>query len=153
MKQTLRAVGGKKFKPPGKALVCVTDQKKCDRIIRAGRVLADMVNRDLAVVNVSCSKQPQDPQSLEYLFAVSSGQKAEMILLYSDDVAKAIIRYIKDHKVDYVLTGVPREGDSVVSAIWEKFTHITFFVVEADGSLREISRPVHEARRLASSEV
>jgi hypothetical protein len=76
-----------------------------------------------------------------------------MVLLFSDDIAKAIIRYIKDNKIDYVLTGVPREGDSVVSAIWEKFTHITFFVVEQDGSLREISRPVHEARRLASSAI
>ena len=152
MSQTPGAAGKKMFRPAGKALVCVTDQKKCDRIIRAGRALADMVNRELSVINVACSKQPQDPQSLEYLFSVSSGQNAEMILLFSDDVAKAIIRYIKDNKVEYVLTGIPKEGDSVVSAIWEKFTHITFFVVEQDGSLREISRPVHEARKLAASE-
>lgn len=143
----------KKARPAGRALVCVTDQKKCDRIIKAGRALANMVNRELAVINVASTDKPQDPQSLEYLFSVSSAQNAEMVLLFSDDVAKAITRYIKENKVDYVLTGIPQEGNSVVTAIWERFSHIIFFVVEHDGSLKEIVRPVIEARRLTSAEV
>ena len=71
---------------------------------------------------------------MEYLFSVSKQNGAEMALLYSDDVAKALIRYIKENKVANLLTGIPNEGDSVTTKIWKRFTHINFFVVEQDGS-------------------
>ena len=64
---------------------------------------------------------------------------------------KAIIRYIKDNKVSYVLTGIPQEGDSVTTRIWSKFTHITFFVVEHNGELREVLRPALSARTLVAA--
>ena len=134
-----------------KTVVCVTDQRRCDRIIRAGQVLAEMSDTDLAVINVAKPGVPQDPESLEYLFSVSKEKDAEMVLLYSENVAKAIIRYIKDNKVSYVLTGIPQEGDSVTTRIWSKFTHITFFVVEHNGELREVLRPALSARTLVAA--
>ena len=123
----------------------------CVRIIRAGQVLAEMSDTDLAVINVAKPGVPQDPESLEYLFSVSKEKDAEMVLLYSENVAKAIIRYIKDNKVSYVLTGIPQEGDSVTTRIWSKFTHITFFVVEHNGELREVLRPALSARTLVAA--
>ena len=110
-----------------------------------------MSDTDLAVINVAKPGVPQDPESLEYLFSVSKEKDAEMVLLYSDNVAKAIIRYIKDNKVSYVLTGIPQEGDSVTTRIWSKFTHITFFVVEHNGELREVLRPALSARTLVAA--
>ena len=129
-------------------LVCVTDQMRCDRIIKAGKLLCDLTGTTLAVVNVARPGVEQDPQSIEYLFHVSSQNGAQMAVLYEEDVAKALIRYIKSHKVSYMLTGIPGERDSIIHKIWSRFTHVTIFVVEHDGELREVGNPAKAARQI-----
>ncbi len=138
--------------PDMKTVVCITDQRGCDRIIRAGRALADMTRTQLAVINVVRPDRCYDSESIEYLFSVSKENDAEMVLLYSDDIAKAIIRYIKDNRVSNVLTGIPAKGDPVTGKIWSKFSHINFFVVEKDGSLSQVGNSVRAARELFSAE-
>ena len=125
-----------------KTVVCVTDQLRCDRIIRSGRVVANMTDTKLAVINVSTPQRKNDPAAMEYLFRVSSEYEGEMAVLYSSDVAKAIIRHIKENRIAYVLTGVPQENDSIITKIWKRFTHITFFMVEETGELCEVTRPM-----------
>ena len=137
--------------PTYNTVVCVTDQRRCDRIIRAGRALADISQTELLVVNVVRPDSQQDTDSMEYLFSVSKQNGAEMALLYSDDVAKALIRYIKENKVANLLTGIPNEGDSVTTIIWKRFTHINFFVVEQDGSLREVANPARQAQEICAA--
>lgn len=139
--------------PRKKTVVCVTDQRKCDRIIRTGHMLAALSSTDLVVLNVARPGAQQDPDSLEYLFSVAKEYGAEMALLFSDDVAKVIIRYIKDNKVANLLTGIPQGGDSVTRRIWNKFTHVSFFVVEQDGQLREVPNPARAARALQPAAV
>lgn len=138
--------------PKEKTLVCVTDQKKCDRIIDAGRRLADITSSDLTVITVARPEYEQDPQSMEYLFSVAQKNDAEMSILFSGDVSKAIIQYIKENKISNVLTGVPKGETSLAPRLWKKFTHITFFVVEEDGALREIIKPQREAAKIFACE-
>lgn len=133
-----------------KTIVCVTDQKNCDRIIRSGKLLADMTGTDLAVVTVARPNAPQDPEAVEYLFSVAKEQEAEMAILYAEDIGRALIRYVKQNKVAYLLTGIPREGDSVTTQLWNKFTHVSFFVVEKSGELREVGNSVRAARALCA---
>lgn len=137
--------------PRRKTVVCVTDQKRCDRIIHAGRALADLSGTELAVINVAHPDYAQDPDSIEYLFSVSKQNGAELMVLYDENVNKAIVRYIKQSKVAYVVTGIPQEGDSVVTDLWCRFTHVTFFVAEQGGELREIVHPVRAARAVCES--
>ncbi len=137
--------------PKTKTLVCVTDQKRCDRIIYSGRLLSDITSTDLVVITVAKPDIPQDPQSMEYLFSVAQKNNAEMSVLFSNDVAKAIIKFIKENKVTNVLTGIPSKTDSITPKLWKKFTHISFFVVEEDGSLQEIKRPATAANEMMSS--
>ena len=134
--------------PDAKTVVCITDQRKCDRIIKAGRAVADMTRTELAVINVVRPDYCYDADSIEYLFSISKDNGGEMVLLYSEDVAKAIIRYIKDNSVANLLTGIPAKGDSVTAKIWSKFSHVNFFVVEQDGSLSEVGNSVRAAREL-----
>ena len=129
-------------------IVCVTDQRECDRIIVAGKILADRLGTDLVVLNVTNPNLAQTPDSIEYLFSVAKQKSAQMVILYATDVSKSIIRYIKENKVMNVLTGVPQEGDSVISRVWGKFTHIRFFVIEQDGSIRKVAHSVRAARKL-----
>lgn len=137
--------------PRPKTLVCVTDQRDCDRIIKAGRRLSQLTDSELLVLNIALPNQPQDPQSVEYLFSVSKENDAEMTVLFANDVAKAIIQYIKSNKISFMLTGVPAQGDSITTRIWSKFTHVTFFVVEYDGNLREVARPAIMAAQLSQA--
>lgn len=139
------------LRPVYNTVVCVTDQRRCDRIIRAGRALADISQTELLVVNVVRPDSQQDTESMEYLFNVSKQNNAQMALLYSDDVAKALIRFIKENKVANLLTGIPNEGDSVTTKIWKRFTHVTFFVVEQDGSLREVVNPARQAQEICAA--
>lgn len=138
-------------RPIHSTMVCVTDQRGCDRIIRAGRALADISGTELLVVNVVRPDSVHDTDSMEYLFSVSKQNGAKMALLYSDDVAKALIRFVKENKVANLLTGIPNEGDSVTTKIWKRFTHVTFFVVEQDGSLREVVNPARRAQEICAA--
>lgn len=126
--------------PRYKTVVCVTDQRNCDRIIRAGRVLADFTDTELAVINCASPSQQQDPGSIEYLFEVSRSNGAEMSVFYQQDSARAIIRYIKEHKVANVLTGLPGDENSVLYRLWERFSHVQFYVVDAGGRLQPAQR-------------
>lgn len=134
---------------PPKTLVCVTDQMNCDRIIKAARVICDLTASELSVINVSSPGRTQDPRSIEYLFKVSAQYHAQMTVLYHNDPAKAVIGYIKSHKIASVVTGQPEGQNSVLHKIWSKFTHVNFFTVDPSGEISEVVNPVIAARAIA----
>ncbi len=129
-------------------LVCVTDQESCATHIRAGRVLADLTGTDLVVVHVSPAPSTEDAQTLEYLYSVARQNGAAMQVLYAEQPTKALIRFIKRSKVSNLITGQPESSDSLPSALWRKFTHITFFTVDDLGNLSAIFAPRRQARSL-----
>ena len=47
-----------------KTVVCVTDQRRCDRIIRAGKMLSDLSGNQLTVINVVDPNRRSDPDSM-----------------------------------------------------------------------------------------
>ncbi len=120
-----------------KTLVLVTNQLQCERIIRAGNAIASMLGSSLLVFSVTDPKYGSNPDALQFLYDTSKQNGAEMTVIFSDAPAKAIHRYIKEQKVTEVLTGIPSNNNSLVYSLWERFQHITFFVVEKDGSVRE----------------
>lgn len=121
-------------------VVCVTNQFQCDRIIKAGRVMADLSNTTLNVISVANPDRSQDPAALQHLFDVTKENRGSMSILYASDPAKAIIRYLKENKTSNVLTGMPENENSILYQIWEKFTHITFLTVTPEGELQEAGR-------------
>lgn len=126
-------------------VVCVTDQFQCERIIKAGRIIADLTNTNLSVINVAKPGQQQNPKSLQHLFDVSKLNDGMMSIIYADDPVKAIINYIKQHKTDNVLTGMPENENSILHTIWDKFTHVTFFAVTPEGELKEMTKAYRSA--------
>jgi len=114
---------------PEKTIVLVTNQFNCERIIRAGRRIADISKTDLLVLNVQDSHYKPNPQALQHLFNVSKENGAIMQVSYSKNPEKAIIPFIKKYKAQNVLTGMPSSKGSVLQKLWNKFMHIRFFVV------------------------
>ncbi len=122
-----------------KTLVCVTDQMSCDKLIKAGRILADFSGTELTVVNVALDGAPQDPRSMEHLFKETSAHGGEMIVLYHSDASKAIIKYLKSNKVANVLSGTPTSENSMIFKLWNRFTHINYYTVDLDGIVYRMS--------------
>lgn len=62
-------------------VVCVTNQFQCDRIIKAGRVMADLSNTALNVISVANPGRDQDPAALQHLFDVTKENGGEYVNL------------------------------------------------------------------------
>lgn len=126
--------------PVGCTAVLVTNQFECERLIRAGRAVADVSQTELCVINVENNDYPTNPEAIQYLFNVSSQNGAVMHLMYSDNAFKTISQYIKDHKTSNVISGMPSSGGSVLHKIWGKFPRVHFFTVNKTGKVEEVSR-------------
>lgn len=119
--------------------VLVTNQFQCERLIQAGRSVAGISKTDLIVLNVQSNEYPANPQAIQYLFNISVQNSAIMNVMYAEDTFKTIVQYIKDHQTAYVVTGMPQTKNSVLHRIWKKFAHVTFFTVDENGALHEVT--------------
>lgn len=123
---------------PKSTAVLVTNQFQCERLIQAGRSVADISKTDLIVLNVQSNEYPANPQAIQYLFNISAQNNATMNVMYAQDTFKTIVQYIKEHQTAYVVTGMPQTQNSVLHRIWNKFSHVTFFTVDEKGTLHEV---------------
>lgn len=121
-----------------KTLVCVTDQFSCERIIQAGRVIANITHTELAVLNIASPGHLQNPEALQFLFDVSRENEADMTVLYSENFAKTMTQFIKNNRVVHLLTGMPGSEDSILYRIWNKFSHLNCFTVSPEGDVRRV---------------
>lgn len=123
-------------------LVCVTDQDACDRLIFAGRRLADLERIPLQVITV----QPRQAaawlasEEVEYLFSLAKQLNAEMVILFHDYAVEAVADYISRQDIHYVLVGTPPEtGHSVfIAGIEEHFPEIPVITVDPQGFLQRV---------------
>ncbi len=119
-------------------VVCITDQFHCEKLIHAGRLIAELSKTALAVVNVSKPDLSQnDAKALEYLFQVSKENGAEMTILYSDNPVQELEKFIRDNRALNVVTGAAAKKESPLPGLWKKLADVHFFTVEKDGSFSE----------------
>ena len=121
------------------ALVCVTNQYSCERLILAGKNLALSEGLELKVL---CVQPPEYASGsylaeIEYLFAVSRRAGAEMIVYYRDDPVRAAVTFIHANRIAHiVLGGVPDPaGSAFISGIRAQCARIPVSVVDETGGL------------------
>lgn len=135
-------------------LVLVTDQHHCERLITAGRLLADQKGHQLEVVNVSCGGG-SDPEAIEYLFQASREQGASMTVHYSRSARpeRFLTRLIQRQQPAAVVTGLPGEESDLLPKLWTRFSQVDFYMVDHDGEPRPvtIADRVGERRRCAAA--
>ena len=121
-------------------LVCVTNQYRCERLIRAGRVVADLSNTDLNALHIASPSLPANGDALEHLFDVSKQNNAVMTVYYDSDSLKCLIRYIRENRVANVITGMPQPENSILQKLWRKFRNknIGFYTVDSEGELHPV---------------
>lgn len=95
-------------------LVCVTVQKECERLILAGKRLADNGKIGLQVLHVMQPDaaplgNPDAQVALNALYALSRKAGAEMTLLYNADVRAAIVDFAHQVNAVCVVVGSSKE--------------------------------------------
>lgn len=91
-------------------LVCVTQQKTCERLINAAHELVGEYGGKLYVINVvkndlNFLDSPRESEALEYLFGISKSVGANLSVLKSDDIPLAIAQYAEENDIGCIILG------------------------------------------------
>ncbi len=144
----------KSFNTVGGTCVLVTDQFQCERLIHAGRVVADITDTKLCVLNIQNNAFPTNPKAVQHLFNISSQNGAVMQLIYSENAFRSISQFIKENKILCVVSGMPAGANSFMHRIWNKFPLVHFFTVNPNGKLEEvIHRKTHGLSSMPENEL
>lgn len=92
-------------------MVCVTQQKHCERLIHAGaRMLEETHSDKLYIVHVFKSGQKvigakQNAEALDYLYERSKAVGAEMNVIKSDDIPGTLTDFANKHGIRRIIMG------------------------------------------------
>jgi len=119
-------------------MVCVTQQKTCERLISNGARLSKAKNGKLYVVNVVNENEKfleytNDGEALEYLFGVSKKAGADLTVLRSNDVVQTMIDFAKDNDITHMVLGTTPNNNSKESnfslKLQESLPHVEFIII------------------------
>lgn len=99
-------------------MVCVTQQKTCERLILNGYSMINKNIDKLFVIHVVNEKDnflnnDSDGEALEYLFNVSKKVGADLTVLRSKDVINTIYEFAKKNKITHILMGDSPDEDKI----------------------------------------
>lgn len=93
-----------------RVLVCVTQQKSCERLIEYGRNLVNSDKDELHVIHVVKENwkyfgQLEEKDALDYLFEVSKEHNAMLSVFKAKDIEKALSDFAEKHKITDIVMG------------------------------------------------
>lgn len=99
-------------------MVCVTQQKTCERLIQKGNYLKKDENDNLFVIHVVNENDKllntySDGDALEYLFGITKVLGAELIIERSKNIINTIVNFAKEKKINVIIIGKSPDKDSV----------------------------------------
>lgn len=97
-------------------MVCVTQQKTCERLIVSGYSMLNKKTDKLFVIHVVNEKDnflnnESDGEALEYLFNVSKKVGADLTVLRSKDVEITMEEFAKKNDITHILMGASPNSD------------------------------------------
>ncbi len=95
---------------PKNILVCVTQQKTCERLIRKAANLRDELKGELFVIHVAKNAwnfldNIKEGEALDYLFRISKSVGADLSVLKSDNIVETIVTFVRERKISYIVMG------------------------------------------------
>lgn len=103
-------------------MVCVTDQKKCDRLIYNAMEQIDQQGSDISVVHIlkdSVITDQGSGEALEYLINLCNQYKASVSIIKSDRIKEALLKFVKDRNIHRIIMGESRNADPKTSIIYD----------------------------------
>jgi K+-sensing histidine kinase KdpD len=118
-------------------MVCVTQQKTCERLINKGASLQEKLKGDLYVIHVvkegvNFLGNDKEGDALEYLFDISKGVGANLTVLRSQDVVKALAEFAENNKIGHIILGEPSgdcKEEGIVSELKNKLPFCEFHII------------------------
>lgn len=120
-------------------MVCVTQQKTCERLILKGNELIESADDKLYVIHVVNEKEKflencSDGEALEYLFQVSKKSGADLTVLRSKNILKTILDFARNNKVTHIIMGSsPEDKDfnsgSIRLKLQNELPNVEFIVI------------------------
>ena len=105
--------------PQKNILVCVTQQKTCERLIHKAVSIKEefKVTGDLYVIHVAKNglnflDNPKEGEALQYLFEISKSVGANLFVLKSDNIIKCIADFVQENNIGCVVIGKSPESEA-----------------------------------------
>jgi K+-sensing histidine kinase KdpD len=97
-------------------LVCVTQQKTCERLIREAARMCSEHNGEIHIIHVTKKgwnilDNKKEGEALEYLFGISKSVGASLVVIKSDDIPGAITDYAVKNNIDCLILGQSPAGE------------------------------------------
>jgi Osmosensitive K+ channel histidine kinase len=118
-------------------LVCVTQQKTCERLIKEGSRLRDELGGELYIIHVAMNGlnflgNSKEGDALEYLFGISKSVGAELTVLRSDNIIKTITGFARDNKISDMILGEPPDNSrnsEIINELRRKLPNTDIYVM------------------------
>ena len=118
-------------------LVCVTQQKTCERLIRQSARMCNEDNGEIHIIHVAKKgwkilDNKKEGEALEYLFGISKSVGANLVVLKSDDIPGTIADYAKKNNMDCLILGQSpngQEGDDFKNILANHLHNIEIIVI------------------------
>lgn len=90
-------------------LVCVTQQKTCERLIKKALEFSKEGD-SIFIIHVSKNSwsfldNDKEGEALEYLFGIAKSIGANLTVLRSDQIVDTIVEYARENKIDLLVMG------------------------------------------------
>ncbi len=122
-------------------LVCVTGQRDCDRLIRAGRKIAEELSIPMQVLCVQPASAgfDTDCEELEYLRQTARAADAEMSVYFNDDAPLMAAGVAKKEGAVHIVTGMAEAPvNGFIEILHKLLPHIPISMVAKDGKVYNI---------------
>jgi len=128
-------------------MVCVTQQKSCERLIDFGDRLVISDADELHVIHIVKENwkyfgQLEEKDALDYLFEASKAKNAMLTVVKAKDIEKALSDFAAKNKITDVIMGESFEGSeqqNMIRRLQEKMhTPVTFLIVPVN-TIEEIA--------------
>lgn len=110
-------------------MVCVTQQRNCERLIQFGYNTLGEQQGELFVVHVTGKQykflgHAKDSDALEYLFEIAGQYGANLTVLRSDDILSTLVEQVKKNEITQIIMGEPGkesgQSDTIISRLADR---------------------------------
>ncbi len=110
-------------------MVCVTQQRNCDRLIQYGHSILDDDRGDLFIIHVAHYQfkflgNSQEGEALEYLYEKAMSVGAQLTVVRSNNVLDTLVGLVEKYRITHVVLGEPgvveAQTDNLLTQFEEK---------------------------------
>jgi K+-sensing histidine kinase KdpD len=111
-----------------KVMVCVTQQKTCDRLIQYGNDILDDKQDELFIIHVAHYQfkflgNSKEGEALEYLYEKALEYGAQLTVVRSNDVLETLIDLVEKYRITHIIlgeSGEAEESENIVHKLEER---------------------------------